>query len=248
MANLNNPEAGAKVMTAEEDYQQNFMPAVHRIGQSTMAIAFCLSFLPVAYFIVVKGYGLPFATYLNVMIAIGSVGIGMWLTEPLSYWPVLGSAGTYIAYLSGNVGGMRFPVSLAVQAAMNADINTPRGQVATIAGIVGSVFSNLAILLVIVLGGEALLKILPTAVIASFAFTMPSLYGSMLYMRFNGPKGVLAGFLDCLPYLLVSMSIRWAVLKLPFFAPVSKFGTAFSVGATILFGYVMWKVKTGKKA
>lgn len=130
------------------------MPAVHRIGRFTMAVAFILAFLPVAYFVFIKGYSLPLASYINTIVVITSIGIGMWLTEPVTYWPVLGSAGTYLAYLSGNVGGMRFPVAMNVQASLKADINTPRGQVITIVGIVGSIVSNLIILFLIVIFGS----------------------------------------------------------------------------------------------
>lgn len=231
--------------TAEKDYQENFMPAVHRIGRATMAAAFVLAFLPVIYFVAVKGYGLPFSTYLNVSVAIASVGIGMWLTEPLAYWPTLGSAGTYIAYLSGNVGGMRFPVSLAVQSAMKADINKPRGQVVTIVGIVASVFSNLAILFLMVLFGDWLLSVLPDAVTASFAFVMPCLFGGMFCMRFNGKDGLLKGFLRSAPYLAVAMLCKFLIANV--FTSLAYIGTAISVGVTILFAYVLFKIQTSKQ-
>lgn len=245
MANISsNNTKGAS--NAHSDYKENFMPTVHKIGRATMAIAFVLAFLPVLYFVFVKGYSLPASTYINVTVAIASIGIGMWLTEPLAYWPTLGSAGTYIAYLSGNVGGMRFPVSLAVQSALDADINTPRGQVATIVGIVASVFSNLCILFCIVLGGDWLLTVLPAAVTAAFAFVMPCLFGSMLIMRFNGKNGIVKGFLDNLPYLAVAMLCKFLIKNV--FTSFATFGTAISVGVTILFGYILFKVQNSKKS
>lgn len=233
--------------TAQEDYQENFMPKVHRIGRLTMVIAFCLAFLPIGFFYFAKGFALPFASYLNVIVAIASIGIGMWLTEPLAYWPVLGSAGTYIAYLSGNVGGMRFPVALSVQSAMKADINTPRGQVATIVGIVASVFSNLIILLVIVLAGGWILSVLPEAVLKAFAFVMPCLYGCMLMMRFSaGKDGMAKNFLNSAPYLFTAIASK---LIIKFLLPqLATYGTAISVGLTILVAYILFKIRTAKQA
>ncbi len=251
MANENkNPEniqaATANNDAANKDYAENFMPNVHRIGRSTMAIAFCLSFLPVVYFIVVRGYTMPISAYINTTIAICSIGIGMWLSEPLSYWPVLGSAGTYISYFSGNVGSMRFPVALNVQSTMNADINTPRGQIITIVGIVASVFSNLIILLIIVLAGNWLLTILPEAIIASFSFVMPCLLGSMILMRFNGKSGLAKGFLDCLPYLATAIICK--VLITNVFTFLSSFGMAISVILSILVGYILYRRRLSKQA
>lgn len=232
--------AAAELAEAEKDYQANFMPCVHRIGRTTMAIAFVLAFLPVIYFYFVKGYQFPMSSYFNVIVAITSIGIGLWLTEPLAFWPVLGSAGTYMAYLSGNVSGMRFPVALSVQSNMKADINTPRGQVLTIVGIVASVFMNLIILLVIVLAGGWLIKVLPTPIKAAFAFVMPCLLGCMLTMRFaSGKDGFAKTFVSSLPYLVTAIGCKLVITyQLP---QLRTYGTAISVGATVLVAYILYR-------
>lgn len=140
MSNNNANTAAVNTESAEtrKVYSEEFIPQVHRIGRSTMAAAFVLAFLPVLYFVFVKGYAAPLSSYVSVIVAVASIGIGMWLTEPLAYWPVLGSAGTYIGYLLGNVGAMRFPVALNLQSVLKADINTMRGQIVTIVGIVSA--------------------------------------------------------------------------------------------------------------
>lgn len=230
---------------AYKDYQTNFMPTVHKIGRITMAIAFVLAFLPVLYFHFIVGYKEPMSAYINVIVAIASIGIGMWLTEPLAYWPVLGSAGTYMAYLSGNVGGMRFPVALSVQSAMKADINTPRGQVITIIGIGASIFTNLVILFAIVLVGSWLISILPASVLAAFKYVMPCLFGSMFLMRFSSAKGGLVqGLLTNLPYIATAVIVKLLIANV--FKQFMTYGTALSVGITILVAYIMFKVRTSK--
>lgn len=233
------------VDTAQQDYAKNFMPAVHRIGRFTMTVAAVLAFLPVIYFVFVKGYTLPISSYLNCMLVISSIGIGMWLTEPLTYWPVLGSAGTYIAYLSGNVGGMRFPVAMNVQSAMKADINTPRGQVVTIVGIVGSVISNLIILLATVLVSAWLISIMPPFVMGMFSFVTMGLFGSMILMRFAGhPGGFVKGIMASAPYLGTAICVKLIIKYL--LPQLAMFGTAISVGVTILVAYILFKVQQKK--
>lgn len=223
------------------------MPAVHRIGRFTMAVAFILAFLPVAYFVFIKGYSLPLASYINTIVVITSIGIGMWLTEPVTYWPVLGSAGTYLAYLSGNVGGMRFPVAMNVQASLKADINTPRGQVITIVGIVGSIVSNLIILFLIVIFGSWLINVLPASVKGAFAFVTCSLFGSMILMRFSSHKdGIVKGFLSSAPYLVTAIICKLLIANV--FTGLALYGTAVSVGVTVLVAYIMFKAKQKKAA
>jgi len=223
---------------AEEDYKNNFMPQVHRIGRGTMTLAMILSFLPVAYFIIVKGYSLPFSTYLAGIVSVSSIGIGMWLSEPEAYWPVLGSAGTYIAYLSGNVGGMRFPVATTVQKNMKADITTPKGQVVTIVGIVASVVANLIILLVIVLAGEKILSVLPDVVTAAFSFVVISMLGAMMIMNIQG-RGGMKAVPGILPYIAIAIVVWIFCNKV--FANMFGWGMAISVGASVAFGYTRYR-------
>ena len=236
-----------KEVSAQQDYAKNFMPAVHRIGRFTMIVAFILAFLPVLYYVFIKGYTLPLSAYINTMVVISSISIGSWLTEPLTYWPVLGSAGTYIAYLSGNVTGMRFPVAMNVQSAMKADINTPKGQVITIVGIVGSVITNLVILLGIVLFGNWLIGILPDVVVKAFSYVTMGMFGSLVLMRFCRHKeGPVKGFIDAIPYLATAMGVKFLVT---YVVPgLSKFGSALGVGVTILVAYIMFKAKQKKAA
>lgn len=225
--------------TAQKDYQENYMPSVHKIGRTTMLIAFILSFVPVLYFVFIKGYAESLSSYINVFVAISSIGVGMWLTEPLAFWPVLGSAGTYVGYLSGNVGHVRFPVALNLQSAMDADINTPRGQVVTVIGIVASVFSNLVILIVTVIVGGWLVSVLPDIVIASFAFVTMGLMGAMLMLKWNGKEGVVKGFTESLPYLVLAIAVK---LVIQFVFPVlNAWGMAIAVGSCLLLAYVMYK-------
>lgn len=239
------PEISTGSAEAVKDYTATFLPSVHRIGRGTMAIALVLAFLPILYFVLIKGYTAPASSYVSVIVAISSIGIGMWLTEPLAYWPVLGSAGTYIGYLSGNVGAMRFPVALNLQSAMNANINTPRGQVVTIVGIVSSVFANLVLLLIFVLGGEWVISVLPAVVLASFGFVMQGLFGSMIMMRWNGKNGLVKGFMEGLPYLALALVMKFIISKISF---LSAWGMAITVGVCILLGYVIYKNDCKKDA
>jgi hypothetical protein len=237
----------ASKASAMADYKDNFMPQVHVIGRATMVIAFVVSFLSVLFYFFIRGYQMPAASYISTIVAIASIGIGMWLTEPLAYWPVLGSAGTYMSYLSGNVGGMRFPVALSVQSSSGTDINDPKGQVATIVGIAVSVFVNLVILLVIVLSGSWLLSVLPQVVLASFALVMPCLLGCMVMLRFSTAKdGFVKAVGTSLPYLITAIASKLIINNLlPFLA---AYGTAIAVALCILVAYCIYRIKNAQAA
>lgn len=222
----------------QDDYVNAFMPKVHKIGRITMIIAFFLAFLPVAYFIFIKGYQVSIQSYIAVAVAIAGLNIGIWLSEPLAYWPVLGSAGTYMGYLSGNVGAQRFPVALNVQSTMKTTIHTPRGQVVTIIGIAASVFSNLILLLIFILAGDQIIKVLPDTVMASFAFVMVGLLPAILIMAWNGQDGIVKGFMAKSPYVLLTIILKLIIDRIP---ALMAWGMALDVAACIILGYILFR-------
>ena len=85
-----------------EDFNGPYSTRVHRIGRTTLCIALVLSFLPVFYMYFVKGWQVAGYYYVTVAATLFALCIGMWITEPLIYYPMLGAAGTYMSYLAGN--------------------------------------------------------------------------------------------------------------------------------------------------
>ena len=230
-------------MTPEEDYQASFVPAVHRIGRFTIAIAFVLSILPFCYFYFIKGYNeVPFSMLFAGVAAVAPMLIGGWISEPLTYWPVLGSAGTYMAYLSGNVAGMRFPVASAVQKNVGADISTPKGQVATIVGIAVSIVMNIVILFVTVLIGGFIINALPERVLHAFSYCMMGMIGSMTIMRLSMGKGSLGkNLVNVVPYILSGVCAYVLVNYIFNNSTLRAFGALIGVGAAILIAYLRYK-------
>ena len=103
-------EMNSMEQAMHEEYKGSYTKQVHRIGRVTMVIALVLSFLPILFLNFVMGYRVPLSVYLNVTFALTALCIGMWLTEPLIWYPILGAAPTYMAYLSGNE---EYPCSVA---------------------------------------------------------------------------------------------------------------------------------------
>lgn len=220
------------------DIYESFIPAVHRIGRSTMVVGIVLTFLPVLYFVFVKGYQAPLSAYITVTIAIASMCIGVWISEPLGYWPVLGSAGTYMGYLSGNVSGMRFPVAMSLQSTMDADINTLKGQLVTIIGLAASIFTNLVVLLVFVLAGQAIVTVLPDVVIGSFSFVTVGVFACLLMTRLNGKSGLVKGVVSSAPYLVLAIAARLIMDQIP---ALEYWKLLICVLLAMALGYVLYK-------
>lgn len=238
---MNNNQTTSAPATADEAYTKSFLPAVHRIGRTTMILALLLSLLPAVYFYFVKGYQLPMSLYASATIMMVTMMGGGWISEPTAYWPILGSAGAYMSYLSGNVSGMRFPVASTVQKNFKANINTPRGQIVTIVGIAASVVFALVILLIIILAGEWVLGILPAVILAAFDFVVPSIISGMTVMNLDGEKGFLKTLKSALPYIAVSLAVY--LLTTYVFTKINELGIGMllAIGLSILMGYGFYR-------
>ncbi|WP_417721991.1 hypothetical protein [Salipiger sp.] len=167
-------------------YASRFVPLAHRVGRGTLLVAMILCLVPPLYLSLVLGAYPGFGPILNGFLSIAAfVGI-MWLIEPVSYFPMLGVCGSYMSFLSGNIGNMRVPVVISCQTAIGAETGSKKAEVAAVIGIAVSVLVNLVFLLALVLVGSALIDVMPAPVaLAVKEYTLPALYGAVCVMFFN---------------------------------------------------------------
>lgn len=227
---------------AHEEFHNEFLPKVHRIGTATMLIALVFSLLPTFYFIFIKGIDVSTSALFSVVVAIVSFALGQWFSEPAAFWPVLGSAGTYFGFLAGNASNMRLPVALTARASLDEsdDMEHPKVHVAIIIALFASVVVNLAILLCIVVIGDRLVAALPPAVLGAFSFVMPCVIANNVLMMSKNKSGViLPGFFKLLPYLIAG-AIAQSLIKYKF-TFLSPFGILISVAAAVVTAYFVYR-------
>lgn len=165
-----------------------FNKDVHFWGRLTIAIAFVMSLSIPSYLTFVRGYVPSSETIIAGLVAVaGFVGI-VWVVEPISYFPVLGPAGSYMSFLSGNIGNMRLPVISAVQSALELDPGSKKAEVAGIFALVSSIIVNLIILGVVVGAGQIIVNIIPPSLLGSFNYALPGILGAMLVMYASSIK------------------------------------------------------------
>ncbi|MBU5434222.1 hypothetical protein [Pseudoflavonifractor sp. MSJ-37] len=235
---MNEKNESVHVDTAvEQEFNTSYTDKVHVIGRITMAIAFLLSFLPVLYLHFVKGYQAPLSAYITVATTIAAMRVGMWISEPFTWYPVLGSASLYMGYFSGNVKNLRVPVAQNLQSKYNVEVNSPKGQVITTIGVGISVFVNIVILLIVVAVGTVIIPMLPPVVLSAFNYVIPTLIGSLLAIHFQK-----RGFVGVLRWVIPSI-IVFFLMKSGIVPP--KYATSISIAATVLAGYIVF-VAQGK--
>ena len=219
----------------DELYEKNFIRPIIRYGRFINLFSIILCFIPsiIVWAVygtkpsaqdILAGWGLAASIY-----AVYAV------VEPISYFPVLGLPGTYMSFLSGNIGNIRVPVSAVTQEAVGVEPGTKKAEIVSTLGIAGSIVTNLIIVTVAAIGGAALMNVFPKKVLEAFAYVSPAIFGAIFGM-YAGKNIKYGGF----AFVLAMLLLNTGIIPVYVIIPLCVFGT-------VTFGFLMHK-KTGKAA
>lgn len=164
-----------------DKYNFIFKQKVHLWGRITIFAGLLSSFTIPVYLSFIAGYGinLPVLTE-GLIFILGIVGF-LFIIEPISYFPVLGAIGSYMSFLTGNIGNMRVPVVAAVHSALHTEAGTKKAEISSVFALVGSTITNLLILSIVLIGGTTLIAFLPEFIVDSFSYAIPGIIGAMIF-------------------------------------------------------------------
>ena len=183
------------------DFRTEWNKSVVRVGRVTMLLAIWCSFLP----------NLILSLFYGVAPSVGDLLVGwgqiaaaygaFYVIEPITYYTVLGTAGSYMGILAGSMGQMRVPAAATALDVTNNEAGSDKGEIISTMGIAGSIVTNITILTIFVVFGYQILGVLPqTAKNAISNLILPALFGAVL-MQFVVKKPRIA--LYALPLVLL---------------------------------------------
>lgn len=176
-------------LTTQQIYDNEYIPYSIKWGRLTSLIGVAASFVPV----IILAFVFKIVPAIDAIIAAATIRISACLVyyfiEPISFQPVLGIPGTYMAFLSGNISNLRVPCSSVAQKAAGVKEGTPEGAVISTIGVAVSIVVNLAILTLGVLLGAQIIAMIPASFVNALVYLVPALYGAMLMqMIMYAPK------------------------------------------------------------
>lgn len=156
-----------------------YLPYIVKWGKITSWLAILISFGPALVLAVVYGIIPPVSAIITAFIAMASaVGVN-WFVEPISYFPVIGVAGTYMAFITGNISNLRIPAAAVAQKVAEVEPGSKEGSIIATLGMAVSVIVNIVILALGVFAGSAILSQLPANIIETFNYLLPALFGAI---------------------------------------------------------------------
>ena len=205
------------------NYMSSWKKSCIRIGTPTNILAAITAFFPVLYLctkyecwpdpsLILSAWGLT-------VIAFGA----FYVVEPVSYYASLGMSGTYLSFLSGNIGNMRVPCASLALDVTESEAGTIQAEVVSTMAICGSIITNLIATTAAAFVGTAIVAVLPEAInVGLKTYASAAIFGATFgNFALKKPKVAIFGLLIPVACKLVGTIPAWLTIVL------SVFGTVF---------------------
>ena len=205
-----------------QNYMATWKKSCIKIGSPTNILAAITAFLPVLYLctkfdcwppvdLVLSAWGLT-------VIAFGA----FYVVEPVSYYASLGMSGTYLSFLSGNIGNMRVPCAALALDVTESETGSIQAEVVSTMAICGSIITNLIATTLAALIGTWLVSILPTAINDGLKLYASAAIFGATFGNFALKKPKLAIFGALIPVIckLIGTVPAWLTIVLSVFGTV----------------------------
>ncbi|RCW45709.1 hypothetical protein DFQ14_10210 [Halopolyspora algeriensis] len=158
-----------------------FHRTTSRWGRATMLAALVISLAGPTYLMFGLGYWPGWGPVLQAWLSIAAVFAVIWIAEPITYYPMLGPAATYQAFMIGNISNKLLPSALAAQNVVGAKQGTAKAEITAVTAIVGAALVHLLSLLVFVgFLGSWIVATIPTSIQQVFEYVVPAIFGPVL--------------------------------------------------------------------
>lgn len=169
----------------DKEFQKLWNDPVNLIGRVTLLSAVVASFFPVVYLMISHKIFPPIDVVIKAWVLVASSYGVMYVLEPLSYYPVLGLAGSYMNFLSGNGGNMRVPAAACALDVTDTPEGTRNVEIISSLGIAGSIITNLFFVTLAAVLGATILNVVPPIIAETFkSYAVPAIFGAVL-MQFS---------------------------------------------------------------
>ena len=127
----------------QNQYMKVWKKSCIRIGTPTNILAAATAFFPVVYLCI------RYNCWPNVDTVLAAWGLtviafgAFYVVEPISYYASLGMSGTYLGFLSGNIGNMRVPCAALALDVTESETGSIQAEVVSTMAICGSIITNL---------------------------------------------------------------------------------------------------------
>ena len=166
-------------MNKEQEVIQGFRSSAKTLGFVFVTIALVCNFVPAIYVSTITGQFPSVSQLLQLWVAAAAAfGVG-YIVQPVSFFPIVNMAGTFMCWICGNVGEVRAPAANMAQKVTNCEQGTPKAEIMSCIGICASVFVTIIMITFFALVGAQVMPLMPKFVMKAFGFVLPCVLGAV---------------------------------------------------------------------
>lgn len=233
MTSTSNASAAVSADIAMDRFERQ----TSRYGSWTMIAGLLLSLAGPFYLFFFTDLGLTWPMVLTAFIAVAATFGVFWIVEPVTYFPILGSAAMYQAFMIGNISNKLLPAAIVAQSSIGAKPGSRRGNIAAVMAICGAATVHLVSLLLFVgVLGTWLVSLVPTDLIeVARLYILPSLMGAVLVQAIVSMKQMRPTIIA----LALALILQFVVV--PVAPALGMFATAIVVALSIVLSLLLRK-------
>lgn len=165
--------------------KDNYNDRLHRIGRISTALAIVL-FLSFPLYVSIRYSAWPgWKNFLNGMLGVAPIFWVVGAIEAFTFAPMLGTGGTYLGFVTGNLTAIKVPVAINAMQAMKVESGTEEGELVSTLAIAVSSIVTLIILFLGMLMLSTFKHVLELPVLKpAFDNILPALFGGLAVVFF----------------------------------------------------------------
>lgn len=227
--------ATASTTQTEQAAYDRYDRTTSRWGRITMAIALFFSWAGPLYLVFFSNLDITQPDLWTGFATVAAVFGVIWVIEPLTYYPVLGPAAMYQAFMIGNIANKLLPSAIVGQAAIDAKPGSRRAELAAVMAIGGAAVVHIfSLLLFVGILGTWLVSTVPESITeVARLYIFPAIIGAVVVQLASYVKS---------PRITVIALAGAAVVQLlivPHLSALENFATAIVVLATMVLAWVL---------
>lgn len=158
----------------------SYMDSVHRDGKIwNFSMTGILFFFPIAVALIFSATP-DWAAFLGGLIVVAPMYWAVGIIETITYLPMLGSGGTYLSFVTGNISNLKLPCALSALEQADVKANSEEGEViSTIAIATSSIVTTVIVILGVILAIPLTPILMEPVLEPAFDQILPALFGSL---------------------------------------------------------------------
>lgn len=195
---------------AKEAYLQKFNQQLHMLGRITLGVAIVLLIGAPLVMGLLYGVMPDMSGFLTGIIKVGIIYIPVAIVEFLVYAPMLGTGGSYLTFLTGNVTNLKIPCAMNSRDIAKTEVGTVENEIISTISVSVSALVTMLVIFVGVLLLVPLTPVLQNPVLTpAFDTVVPALFGALGLKYFI--KSLKIAFIPLLTMTLLCVIVPAAI-------------------------------------